>query len=47
MATHRPYRPALGIPAAMKEIVEHRGQLYDAQVVDACRQVVDAGFEFT
>lgn len=46
MASHRPYRPTLGIEAAMKEIQNHRGTLYDASVVDACVQVVQSGFEF-
>jgi putative methionine-R-sulfoxide reductase with GAF domain len=46
MSSYRPYRPALGIPAALDEIVGKRGVLYDAQVVDACRQVIEAGFEF-
>jgi len=36
MASHRPYRPALGIDAALAEIIQHRGRLYDPQVVDAC-----------
>jgi len=36
MASHRPYRPALGIDAAMKEIEDNRGILYDADVVDVC-----------
>ena len=36
MATHRPYRPGLGIDAAMEEILKHRGMRYDAQVADAC-----------
>ncbi len=36
MSAHRPYRPALGIEAAMDEITRHRGTLYDADVVDAC-----------
>jgi putative nucleotidyltransferase with HDIG domain len=46
MASHRPYRPALGIPAAMDELVRNRGRLYDAQVVDASLQVLNAGFQF-
>ncbi|HSM98990.1 MAG TPA: HD domain-containing phosphohydrolase, partial [Gallionella sp.] len=46
MASHRPYRAALGMPAALDEIVQNRGRLYDAQVVDACRQVLDGGFQF-
>jgi HD-GYP domain-containing protein (c-di-GMP phosphodiesterase class II) len=36
MASHRPYRPALGIDAALEEISENRGILYDPEVVDAC-----------
>ncbi|MBT7065442.1 MAG: response regulator [Verrucomicrobia bacterium] len=36
MASHRPYRPALGIEAALAEVVEKRATLYDATVVDAC-----------
>jgi PAS domain S-box-containing protein/putative nucleotidyltransferase with HDIG domain len=47
MASHRPYRPALGMQAALDEIVAQRTVLYDAQVVDACRQVLDNGFKFT
>jgi len=36
MAYHRPYRPALGIEAAHREIMENRGTLFDEAVVDAC-----------
>ena len=36
MASHRPYRAALGIDAALKEIENNRGILYDADVVGAC-----------
>jgi len=36
MATHRPYRPALGLEVALAEIVKGRGTRYDAAVVDAC-----------
>lgn len=36
IATHRPYRPALGIEAALNEISTNRGVLYDPTVVDAC-----------
>jgi len=39
MASHRPYRPALGIDAALEEITEHRGTRYDTGVVDACRHL--------
>jgi PAS domain S-box-containing protein/putative nucleotidyltransferase with HDIG domain len=36
MASHRPYRPSLGIEKALKEISRNRGILYDPDVVDAC-----------
>jgi HD-GYP domain-containing protein (c-di-GMP phosphodiesterase class II) len=47
MASHRPYRPALGIEAAIEEISKNRGVLYDAAVVDACvKLITEKGFEF-
>ena len=36
MSSHRPYRPGLGITAALGEIERGRGSLYDAQVADVC-----------
>ncbi len=36
MASHRPYRPALGIEVALEEIEKNRGALYDTDVADAC-----------
>jgi PAS domain S-box-containing protein len=36
MASHRPYRPALGIGQALDEISQKSGILYDSEVVDAC-----------
>jgi putative nucleotidyltransferase with HDIG domain len=36
MASHRPYRPALGIDAALSEIEKNRGRLYDPEIVAAC-----------
>ncbi len=36
MSAHRPYRPALGFEAAIDEITQQRGTLYDADVVDVC-----------
>ena len=39
MASHRPYRPALGIEAALCEITSQRGITLDAQVVDACLRI--------
>jgi HD-GYP domain-containing protein (c-di-GMP phosphodiesterase class II) len=43
MSSHRPYRPALGVGEAMAEIRANRGRLYDADVVDACLEVVEQG----
>ena len=36
ISSHRPYRASLGVEAAVKEITEHKGTFYDADVVDAC-----------
>jgi PAS domain S-box-containing protein len=36
MASHRPYRPSLGINAALDEIAKNKGVLYDREAVDAC-----------
>ena len=36
MASHRPYRPGLGMEVALGEIKKGRGSLYDTAVVDAC-----------
>jgi len=47
IASHRPYRPALGIEQAMKEISQHQGVLYDAAVVQAClRLLSEKAFTF-
>jgi HD-GYP domain-containing protein (c-di-GMP phosphodiesterase class II) len=35
MASHRPYRPALGIEKALDEITQNRGILYDPHVADS------------
>lgn len=39
MTSHRPYRAALGIDAALSEILKFRGQKYDCEVVDVCTQL--------
>jgi PAS domain S-box-containing protein/putative nucleotidyltransferase with HDIG domain len=36
IASHRPYRPALGLDKALEEVSVKRGILYDQDVVDAC-----------
>jgi len=47
MSSHRPYRAALGIRAALEEISKHKGLLYDPEVVDACLRVFkEEGFSF-
>ncbi|HQO76032.1 MAG TPA: HD domain-containing protein, partial [Candidatus Saccharicenans sp.] len=39
MASHRPYRPPLGIEKALEELVANSGRLYDPEVVEACLMV--------
>jgi HD-GYP domain-containing protein (c-di-GMP phosphodiesterase class II) len=47
MASHRPYRPALGIDKAFEEITQNKGRLYDSDVVDTClRLFQEKGFKF-
>ena len=36
MASHRPYRPALGIDKALEEITQKSGSFFDSTVVEAC-----------
>jgi HD-GYP domain-containing protein (c-di-GMP phosphodiesterase class II) len=36
MMSHQPYRPALGLEAALGEISNNRARLYDSAVVDTC-----------
>jgi PAS domain S-box-containing protein len=46
MASHRPYRPAIGIKAALEEIEKNKGILYDDAVADACLRLFrDKGFQ--
>ncbi len=47
MSSHRPYRPALGIDAALEEITQNKGILYDSEVVEACLKLFkEKGFKF-
>jgi putative two-component system response regulator len=39
MASHRPYRPSLGIEMALEEVSRTRGVLYDPEVVDAVMKI--------
>ena len=45
MASHRPYRPALGLDAALAEIRAGAGTLYDADAAAACARLFARGFE--
>ena len=45
MASHRPYRPAVGLDAALAEVENNRGRLYAEEVVDAAfRLIHDKGY---
>lgn len=47
IASHRPYRPSLGLTRALKEIRANSGKLYDPRAVEACIVLVEQGrFEF-
>ena len=47
MASHRPYRAALGIDVALEEIRRNRGSLYSSDVADACLNLFgEARFRF-
>ena len=46
MISHRPYRPALGIDAAIDELVQNKGILYHPDIVDAIVHLVkDKGYQ--
>jgi len=46
--SHRPYRPALGIDAALAEIERGAGRLYDVEVSRVCVALFrERGFEFS
>jgi HD-GYP domain-containing protein (c-di-GMP phosphodiesterase class II) len=48
METHRPYRPGLGRAAALQEITNNRGVLYDPNVVDVClRLFKEKNFQYS
>lgn len=47
MTSHRPYRPALGKEAALEEISNKKGKLYDPEAVSACIELFTSkGFLF-
>lgn len=43
MASHRPYRPALGKDIALDELSQHKGTLYDPAAVDAVSRLIQNG----
>jgi PAS domain S-box-containing protein len=46
VASHRPYRPAIGVKAALEEIEKNKGTLYDNAVADACLRLFrEKGFQ--
>jgi putative nucleotidyltransferase with HDIG domain len=48
MASHRPYRPALGMDKALEEINKGKGKLYDPEVADTCNRLIkNKRFNFT
>jgi putative nucleotidyltransferase with HDIG domain len=46
MASHRPYRAALGVEAALDEIRSGAGTRYEAAAVTACERAFEKGFVF-
>ncbi|MFA5867193.1 MAG: PAS domain S-box protein [Actinomycetota bacterium] len=47
MSSDRPYRPGRGLNAALEEVQDRKGGLYDAEAVEACMELfVKAKFKF-
>ena len=47
MSSHRPYRPGLGLDAALSEITKLRGTQLDPTIVDACLRLFNVkGYKF-
>ncbi len=44
MVSHRPYRASKDVGEAIEEIIKNSGILYDKEVVAACIDVIEAGF---
>lgn len=46
MSSHRPYKVAAGVDAALDEVSAHAGELFDTETVEACvRLFTEQGFE--
>lgn len=47
MSSHRPYRPAWSVDAALDEIEKNRGVLYDKNVINTCLKLFrEKGYQF-
>lgn len=46
VASDRPYRPGLGLEAAMAALETGKGTEFDPEVVDTCRNLLNEGFTF-
>jgi putative nucleotidyltransferase with HDIG domain len=46
MASHRPYRPGLGLDKALEELHRQRNVWYEGWVVDACLRLFEKGFHW-
>ena len=46
MASHRPYRPSLGMDTALEEISKKKRSHFDERVVLACLKIIKEGFVF-
>jgi HD-GYP domain-containing protein (c-di-GMP phosphodiesterase class II) len=44
MVSRRPYRASKGFGEAIEEIMKNSGILYDKEVVAACIDIIEAGF---
>lgn len=48
IASHRPYRPALGMDVAIDEIEKNKNKFYEPQIVDVCVNLIrNKNFQFT
>ena len=48
MASHRPYRPALGVAKALEEVKQFSGIYYDTDVVETCVELFEEdGYKFS
>ena len=46
MSSHRPYRPALGMEAALAQIIKGSGSLYEPEVVQGCLDLIESGWSW-